>query len=133
VAELAFWLAAMAALLLAWPVTWAMNVVWLLPAALVVVSAWPGADGGARAALAACAAGLLLAAVPDGPAHAVLGAAASLKYVAAEAIVMVSLLAAAPRLARNYNRRDAFSERSVSSAAEPGFTSGEALETPDAE
>jgi hypothetical protein len=91
-AELAWWQAAMALLLLAWPVTWAMNVVWLLPAALVVAGGWPIAPAHTRVALAAVALGLLLAAVPDAAAYAVLGGAAQLKYVAAEALVLPSLL-----------------------------------------
>jgi len=94
VRELAYWQAAMAAVLLAWPVTWAMNAVWLLPAALVVTCAWPHA----RVALTACAAGLLLAAVPDGVPAVALGPLASLRYVAAEALVFVSLLMSVGRL-----------------------------------
>ena len=91
--ELAFLQAALAAVLLAWPVTLAMNAVWLLPGAVLVASAWPAArDGRARAALAACAAGLALAAVPDGVA-AVFGDAARLRYVVAELVVFASLLA----------------------------------------
>jgi len=98
VRELAYWQAAMAAVLLAWPVTWAMNAVWLLPAALVVLHAWPQSHAaGARAALAACACGLLLAAVPDGVAEVMLGPFANLKYVLAEALVFVSLLAGLAR------------------------------------
>jgi hypothetical protein len=98
-AELAYWQAALAALLLAWPVTWAMNAVWLLPAALLAASAWPEARGAARAGLAVAALGLLLAGVPDPAARAVLGGAANLRYVAAEALVLASLLAASRALA----------------------------------
>lgn len=99
VRELAYWQAALAAVLLAWPVTWAMNAVWLLPGALVVLRAWPQARAsGARAVLAACACGLLLAAVPDGVAEVVLGRFANLKYVVAEVVVFVSLLAGLGRL-----------------------------------
>lgn len=99
VREVAYWQAAMAAVLLAWPVTWAMNAVWLLPGALVVLCAWPQARAsGARAVLAACACGLLLAAVPDGVAWVVLGRFANLKYVVAETLVFVSLLAGLGRL-----------------------------------
>lgn len=96
--ELAYWQAAMAAVLLAWPVTWAMNAVWLLPAALVIACAWPQAGPPARASLALCTAGLLLAAVPDEPAQLALGGVASLKYVLAELIVFGSLLAGLARL-----------------------------------
>jgi alpha-1,2-mannosyltransferase len=99
VRELAYWQAAMAAVLLAWPVTWAMNAVWLLPAALVVVHAWPQARAApARAALAACACGLILAAVPDGMAEVVMGPFARRKYVVAELLVFVSMLASLGRL-----------------------------------
>jgi hypothetical protein len=91
--ELAYWQAAMAAVLLAWPVTWAMNAVWLLPAALVIAWGWPSAETPAsRAALAACMAGLLLAGVPDGVASVLLERLASLRYVIAETIVFVSML-----------------------------------------
>ncbi len=91
--ELAYWQTAMAAVLLAWPVTWAMNAVWLLPAALVVAAAWPQAHSlPTRTVLAICAVGLWLAAVPDGMAVAALGAFASLKYAVAEVLVFVSLL-----------------------------------------
>lgn len=98
-AALAWWQAALALLLLAWPVTWAMNVVWLLPATLVVASGWPAARGVTRAALAVCAAALLLAAVPDTVAALALPGAANLKYVVAEGLVFASLLIAARGLA----------------------------------
>ena len=98
--ELAYWQAAMAAVLLAWPVTWAMNAVWLVPATLVVVSAWPASTRAGRVCLAACATGLLLAAVPDDAAQAVLGGPASLRYVIAELLVFGSLLAGLPHLPR---------------------------------
>jgi hypothetical protein len=93
--ELAYWQAAMAAVLLAWPVTWAMNVVWLLPAALVIACAWPRARSRPlRAALVACGVGLLLAAVPEGAAELVMGRLASRRYVLAEVIVFACLLMA---------------------------------------
>jgi hypothetical protein len=99
--ELAYWQAAMAAVLLAWPVTWAMNAVWLLPAALVIGWGWPSAvTSGSRVTLATCAAGLLLAGVPDGVASVLLGPLASLKYVIAETLVFVSMLGAARAPAR---------------------------------
>jgi hypothetical protein len=96
--ELAYWQGAMAAVLLAWPVTWAMNAVWLLPAALIVVRAWPDARAiGERVALAACVCGLLLAAVPDGIAEMAMGRLASLRYVIGETLVFVSLMAGLAR------------------------------------
>jgi hypothetical protein len=101
VGELAYWQAALAAVLLAWPVTWAMNAVWLLPAALVVACAWPPARAAAsRAWLLGCAAGLLLAAVPDSAALLVLGRWASFKYVLGESLVFLSLLAVSVTSAR---------------------------------
>jgi hypothetical protein len=103
-AELAWWQAAMALLLLAWPVTWAMNVVWLLPASLVVACGWPDARRRTRVALAGTALGLLLAAVPDSAARVALGGAANLRYVAAEALVLLSLLLAGAALRET--RRD---------------------------
>jgi hypothetical protein len=96
--ELAGGQAALAAVLLAWPVTWAMNAVWLLPATLVIAAGWPRTrDLAARGALAGCAAGLALAAVPDDLAAIALGPWASLKYVVAESVVFVTLLVAARR------------------------------------
>jgi hypothetical protein len=93
--ELAYWQAALAAVLLAWPVTWAMNAVWLLPAALVLACAWPRApDVPSRAWLVACAGGLLLAGTPDGIAEAVLGPWTRWKYVVGETVVFASLLGA---------------------------------------
>ena len=92
--ELGYWQAALAAVLLAWPVTWAMNAVWLLPAALVLACAWPRTRTPAsRAWLAVCAAGLLLAALPDPMAERALGGAGRLRYVLAESLVFLSLLA----------------------------------------
>jgi hypothetical protein len=92
--ELAYWQAALAAVLLAWPVTWAMNAVWLLPAALVVACAWPRAHAPAsRVCLVVCAAALLLATPPDPLAERALGGAARLRYVLAESLVFLSLLA----------------------------------------
>jgi alpha-1,2-mannosyltransferase len=93
VAELAWAQAAMAAVLLAWPVTWAMNAVWLLPATLVLAAGWTRARSWpARAAMGAAGAGLVLAALPDAAAAAIVGPLASLKYVIAEALVFASML-----------------------------------------
>ncbi|HVR70232.1 MAG TPA: glycosyltransferase family 87 protein [Vicinamibacteria bacterium] len=97
--ELAYWQAALAAVLLAWPVTWAMNAVWLLPTALVVAYAWPFARTfGARAALAGCVCGLLLAGAPDGMVEVALGPWTRFKYVIGEMLVFVSLLGGSARL-----------------------------------
>jgi hypothetical protein len=93
--ELAYWQVVMAGLLLCWPLSWAMNVVWLLPSALVVLQAGPLVRGRwARAALAVCILGLVIAAVPDAAFEAAVGHAAALaKYVVAELLVMTSLFA----------------------------------------
>jgi hypothetical protein len=78
-----------------------MNVVWLLPSALVVLQAGPLIRGRrARAALAACILGLVIAALPDAAFEALVGHAAGLaKYVLAELLVMTSLLALLGHLA----------------------------------
>jgi len=100
--ELAYWQIAMAGLLLSWPLSWAMNVVWLLPSALVVVQAAPVLRGRrARAALAGAALGLLIAAVPDAAFETLVGhPAGGAKYVLAELLVMTSLFALLGDLAR---------------------------------
>jgi len=57
---------ALIVVLLSAPVTWAMNVVWLLPVIAILLPGWkPADDRLAAAGWIACAAGLLLAGVPD--------------------------------------------------------------------
>jgi hypothetical protein len=93
--ELAYWQIAMAGLLLCWPLSWAMNVVWLLPSALVIVEAGPLLrTARARVALTACALGLVVAAVPDAAFDALVGhSVGRAKYVVAELLVLTSLFA----------------------------------------
>lgn len=94
--ELAFFAMALAAVLLAGPLTWVMNVVWLVAGGVLLAVAAPGAGLHERWALAGLALGLTLAWVPDQYALAPLlgGAAPSLgdvKYVVAEALVLLSI------------------------------------------
>jgi hypothetical protein len=94
--ELAYWQIVAAGLLLCWPLTWAMNIVWLLPTALVLIHAAPRFYRSERAAaLVACGIGLVLAGLPDSVAFALLvpWGEATLKYVLAELLIVVSLLA----------------------------------------
>jgi hypothetical protein len=93
--ELAYWQVVMAGLLLSWPLSWAMNVIWLLPAALIVILAAPRVRRLREVvALAACGVGLVVAGLPD-HAFAALspGGGGSSKYVLAELLVAGSLLA----------------------------------------
>jgi hypothetical protein len=100
--ELVHWQVVLVAILLAGPLTWAMNVVWLLPAAVVLVHRWSHlADPREAAALAGLAAGLLLAAIPDQHTLTVLAPygdrVLTWKYVVAELVVLGSLLPLARR------------------------------------
>lgn len=92
-----YWQAVMVAVLLAGPLTWAMNTVWLLPAGLVVLAAWREIRGPlAAVSLAVVVLGLLLAAIPDHHAFPLLSPvefpALNLKYVLAELLVLAGLL-----------------------------------------
>lgn len=94
--ELAFFTMALAAVLLAGPLTWVMNVVWLAGAGVWLAVAAPGTGRRERWSLGVLALGLTLAWVPDQYALAPLlgGAAPSFgdaKYVVAEALVLVSI------------------------------------------
>ena len=93
--ELAFFAMALAAVLLAGPLTWVMNVVWLVAGGVLLAVAAPGTGRRERWSLAGLALGLTLAWVPDQYALApLLGGAASLgdvKYVVAEALVLLSI------------------------------------------
>jgi Glycosyltransferase family 87 len=93
--ELAYWQIVMAGLLLCWPFTWAMNVVWLLPTALVVIHATDRFHRLAQVtALVVCCIGLVLAGLPDTLAFALLvpWGEGGFKYVLAELLVGASLL-----------------------------------------
>jgi hypothetical protein len=98
--ETAWWLAALTIVLLSSPMTWVMNVIWLIPALPLVVRwacslrhPWEGR------VLAVLVVGLLLAAMPDSASCPLLvpyaGRFLHLKYVAAEVLVAASLLALA--------------------------------------
>jgi hypothetical protein len=92
-----YWEAVMVSVLLAGPLTWAMNTVWLLPAGVLVRAAWREIRGPlAAAALAVLVLGLLLAAIPDHHAFPLLSPvefpALHLKYVLAELLVLAGLL-----------------------------------------
>jgi hypothetical protein len=64
--EFLSWLLIMVVILLSAPLTWTMNVVWLLPLGVVVISAWRG-FGEVRLAipLIIMVIGILFAALPD--------------------------------------------------------------------
>ncbi|MEW5806573.1 MAG: hypothetical protein AB1756_04415 [Acidobacteriota bacterium] len=90
-----FWQIILVVILLAGPLTWTMNTVWLLPAALMLfMPVWEEAPGGAWLRVLAIFA-LIAAAIPDQyvfdfcqPFQVVL----SLKYVLAELLMLVALL-----------------------------------------
>lgn len=93
--ELAFFAMALATVLLAGPLTWVMNVVWLVAGGVLLAAVAPGTCRRERWSLAGLALGLALASVPDPHALAPLlgGPASSLgdvKYVVAELLVLLS-------------------------------------------
>ena len=96
VAELAYWQLAWLAVLVCGPLTWAMNLVWLLPAGLLLPAAL-GAAGEARGgpALVVYAMGLLVATLPDHHAFPLLspfgGRWLDHQYLIAELLLLVSL------------------------------------------
>lgn len=111
VRELAHWQAVMAGILLCGPLTWAMNVVWLLPVGLTLIAASgpaapscePGPGGWDREpwerrvawAWSAVALGLILAWMPDhhtSPSLVRYAAFLNQKYVLAELLVLGGLL-----------------------------------------
>lgn len=99
--EMVYWQAVMVSVLLAGPLTWAMNTVWLLPAGLVVLAGWREVRGRLMAgALALVVLGLFLATIPDHHAFPLLrplgSRALNLKYVAAELLVLAGLLGLLP-------------------------------------
>lgn len=96
VRELVHWQVILTTILLAGPLTWAMNVVWLLPAAVILLH-WDRLTHPVEApALVGLALGLLLAAVPDHHTLTVLAPYGlrllTWKYVLAELVVLGSLL-----------------------------------------
>jgi hypothetical protein len=94
--EAAYWLLAMTAVLLAGPLTWVMNLVWLLPLAVLILGIYPRLSGTLESvALAGCALGLLVAGLPDHHSWSLIipygGPFATWQYVAAEIVALVSL------------------------------------------
>ena len=64
--EFAYWNIVFVIVLLTGPLTWVMNVVWLLPAAAVIIGQYRRIGNAAQAAgLAVCGLGLLWAGLPD--------------------------------------------------------------------
>ena len=63
--ELAFLAASLAAVLLAGPLTWAMNAVWLATGGILLALAWPSAGARPSLALLGLGFGLFLAWLPD--------------------------------------------------------------------
>ncbi|HVQ30771.1 MAG TPA: glycosyltransferase family 87 protein [Vicinamibacteria bacterium] len=93
--ELAYCAAALTAVLLAGPLTWTMNVVWLAVAGLLLTRRWPPANAAEARALAALGLGLWLAWIPDQYALGFLFASppslGDYKYVVGELFALVSL------------------------------------------
>ena len=94
-AELAFLAAGLAAVLLAGPLTWTMNVVWLVVGGILLARTWPPARAGEKGALLGLGLGLLLAWLPDQYALSFVFASppglGDYKYVAGELIVFLSV------------------------------------------
>jgi hypothetical protein len=104
--------------LLAAPLTWVMNLVWLLPLIAVVLAEWGRTEAGrARAALFLAAAALVLIALPDGVGTpwmaGTLGVLLLDKYVIGEGLLLVSLLGYMPHLIEGTATRRAREERST--------------------
>ena len=101
--EILYWQMVALIVLLAAPLTWVMNLVWLLPLIAVVLAelAHPG-DGRARLALILAAVALVVIALPDGMgALWMTPALANLirdKYVAGEGLLLFSLLGYIPHV-----------------------------------
>jgi len=83
-------------MLLAGPLSWTMNVVWLVTAGVLAGRLWPARSGAEGAALALLLLGLFLAWVPDQYAAPWIFVArpelGDYKYVAAEVLVLAACL-----------------------------------------
>ena len=94
-AELAYLAASLAAVLLAGPLTWTMNVVWLVVGGVLLARTWPPARSAEKWALLALGFGLLLAWLPDQYALGFLFASppglGDYKYVAGELVVLLAV------------------------------------------
>ena len=87
------WEAPLVVVLLCAPVTWAMNVVWLLPLTVILLPASkPLRETAGRAGWIACVAGMALAGVPDSWVGSF-----QLRYVLALALSLAGLVALARR------------------------------------
>jgi hypothetical protein len=107
--ETTYWLLAMTAILLAGPLTWIMNLVWLLPLAVLVLYIYPRPAGRREsAALAGCVLGLLVAGLPDRHSWSMAipfgGPVDTWRYVVAEIVVLVSLFILLARSATTRQR-----------------------------
>jgi hypothetical protein len=85
---------ALTVVLLCAPATWAMSVVWMLPTVVVLLATWKDGNRIARIGWFVCAAGLLLAGVPD---QWLLAATASIesRYILALTLCLAGLIALA--------------------------------------
>jgi hypothetical protein len=117
--EVIYWQIVLVLILLCAPVSWAMGVVWLLPAVAIVLREAPQRrDAAGAGALAVCGLALLLAALPDSAAGRLLApfgnSAADQRYVVAELVLLAGLLLlgslryhrAAPKRAREIDPKD---------------------------
>jgi hypothetical protein len=86
---------ALVVVLLCAPVTWAMNVVWLLPVVAILLAGWKRWDDRiTQAGWFVCASGLILAGVPDAWLRAATGSIES-RYIVALTLCLVGLIALA--------------------------------------
>jgi len=84
-----YWSIALVLVLLCAPLTWAMGVVWLLPVGAIALREAPRRQGGLHtASVRLCAAGVLLAGLPDSAVAFLSGA----KYYVAELLCLAGLL-----------------------------------------
>ena len=94
-AELAYLAASLPAVLLAGPLTWTMNAVWLVVGGILLARAWPPSRAAEKWALLGLAFGLLLAWLPDQYALSILFTSppgfGDYKYVAGELVVLLAI------------------------------------------
>jgi hypothetical protein len=113
--EILYWQVIALIVLLSAPLTWVMNLVWLLPLIVVVLAelSRPG-DGWGSVALVLAAVALVVIALPDGlGSRWMTPALARLirdKYVVGEGLLLLSLLGYVPRVLENRDSLDASSQ-----------------------